>query len=42
MKVGLLNHQSVYVSPTNNIWTAWYIFMKFGTEVMPLKGTSML
>jgi hypothetical protein len=41
MKVGLSNHQSVRVFPTNNFWTARYIFMKFGTEVMAFKGTSM-
>jgi hypothetical protein len=43
MKVGLSNHLSVCVSvsPTNNFWTAWYIFMTFGMEVMPFKGTSM-
>jgi hypothetical protein len=39
MDVGLSYHQSVCVSPTNNFWAAWYIFMKFGTEVVPFKGT---
>jgi hypothetical protein len=40
MKLGLSNHQYVRLSSANNFWTAWYIFMKFGTEVMPFKGTS--
>jgi hypothetical protein len=31
----------VCLSPTNNLWTASYIFMKFGTDVMPFKETSM-
>jgi hypothetical protein len=45
LKVGLSNHQSVClsvcVSPTKNFLTAWYIFMKSGTEIIPFKGTSM-
>jgi hypothetical protein len=32
MKVGLSNRQSVCESPTNNFWTAWYIFMKSGAQ----------
>jgi len=31
---------SACMSPTNNFSTAWYIFVKFGTDVMAFKGTS--
>jgi hypothetical protein len=31
---------STSVSPTNNFWIKWQIFMKFGTEFMPMKVTS--
>jgi hypothetical protein len=45
MEVDFLHHEyvclSVRLSATNNFWTAWYIFMKFGTDVMTFKGTSM-
>jgi hypothetical protein len=41
MKVGISYHQSVCVSPTNNFWTARYIFMKFGMEVMPFEGIQL-
>jgi hypothetical protein len=41
MKTGLLNNQHVCVSLTNNFGTIRWIFMKFGTQVMPLKMTSM-
>jgi hypothetical protein len=46
IKVGLSNHQPVSlsvcicVSPANNFWTDWWIFMTFGRQVMPLKVTS--
>jgi hypothetical protein len=33
--------QSVCVSPAHKFWTRWYIFMKFGTDVVPFKGTWM-
>jgi hypothetical protein len=31
---------SVCVSPPNNFWTNWYIFVKFSRKVMSLKVTS--
>jgi hypothetical protein len=31
---------SVCMFPTNNFWTSWQGFIKFSTEVMPLKVTS--
>jgi hypothetical protein len=44
MKVGFSDDLSVCVSscasPTNNLWTAWSILMKFGMELMPFKSTS--
>jgi hypothetical protein len=40
---GDLDHSKMAVcySTTNNFWTAWKIFMKFGKDVMIFKGTSM-
>jgi hypothetical protein len=33
------NHQPVCVCVPSNFWTDWWIFMKFGRWVMPLKTT---
>jgi hypothetical protein len=39
MKVDLSNNQPVCVCATNNFWTDWWILIKFGRQVMPLKMT---
>jgi hypothetical protein len=39
LKVGLSNHQSVCLSPTNNFWTDQWIFVIFDRQVLPFKMT---